>query len=58
MSPAPVKKKIESYQDLLVWQKSMDLVIAIYKLVIKLPLNEQYGLSSQIRRCLDSRQYC
>jgi len=33
-----------------VWQKSMDLVTVIYKIVIKLPLNEQYGLASQLRR--------
>ncbi|MHB8499467.1 MAG: four helix bundle protein [Candidatus Acidiferrales bacterium] len=50
LSPVPPKKKIESYQDLLVWQKSMDLVTVIYKIVIKLPLNEQYGLASQLRR--------
>ncbi len=50
LSSVPPKKKIESYQDLLVWQKSMDLVTIIYKIVGKLPLNEQYGLSSQLRR--------
>jgi four helix bundle protein len=50
----PTKKKIESYQDLLVWQKSMDLVTVIYGIVAKLPPNEQYGLSSQIRRAAGS----
>lgn len=50
MSPVPLKKKIESYEDLLVWQKSMDLVTVIYKIVTKLPLNEQYGLAPQLRR--------
>jgi four helix bundle protein len=44
------KKKIESYQDLLVWQKSIDLVSEIYKLAAKLPPNEQFGLTSQVRR--------
>jgi four helix bundle protein len=44
------KKKIESYQDLLVWQKSIDLVAGLYRIVAKLPLNEQYGLTSQLRR--------
>lgn len=48
------KKKIASYQDLLVWQKSMDLVAMSYKVVVKLPLNEQYGLSSQLRRAAGS----
>jgi four helix bundle protein len=48
------KRKISSYQDLLVWQKSMDLVVMSYRVVIKLPLNEQYGLSSQLRRAAGS----
>jgi 23S rRNA-intervening sequence protein len=52
----PPKKKIQSYEDLLVWQKAMDLVVAIYKIVGKLPLNEQYGLTSQIRRAADRFQ--
>ena len=54
MPPVPTKKKIESYRDLLVWQKSMDLVTMVYKTVIKLPLNEQYGLTSQLRRAVGS----
>jgi four helix bundle protein len=45
-----VKKKIESHRDLLVWQKSMDLVEAIYRVTLKLPSHEQYGLISQLRR--------
>jgi four helix bundle protein len=48
------KRKIESYQDLVVWQKSMDLVEMTYKIVVKLPINEQYGLSSQLRRAAGS----
>ena len=44
------KKKIESYQDLLVWQKSIDLVAEVYRIASKLPSNEQYGLTSQLRR--------
>jgi four helix bundle protein len=50
LSAAPPKKKIESYQDLLVWQKSMDLVAASFKVALELPPTEQFGLSSQIRR--------
>jgi four helix bundle protein len=45
-----VKKKIESHRDLLVWQKSMDLVVAIYRITQKLPSYEQFGLTSQLRR--------
>jgi four helix bundle protein len=50
MPPGSTKKPIQDYQDLLVWQKSMDLVAEVHKIVGLLPLNEQYALSSQIRR--------
>ncbi|MGD1957764.1 MAG: four helix bundle protein [Fulvivirga sp.] len=39
------------YQDLQVWEKSMDLTTGIYKLTGKLPQKEQFGLVSQINRC-------
>ena len=39
-----------SYRDLIVWQKSMDLVVEVYKLAEKLPKQEAYGLSDQMRR--------
>jgi len=45
------KDKIESYRDLLVWQRSMELVIALYKLTTSYPKEELYGLTSQSRRC-------
>ena len=41
---------IKSYRDLLVWQKSMDLVCEVYRLVKLLPKEEFYALSSQMRR--------
>lgn len=40
----------KDYKDLLVWQKSMDLVDEIYKLISLLPESEKYALSSQMRR--------
>lgn len=42
--------EINSYQDLLVWQKAMDLVVACYELADKLPLSESHGLASDIQR--------
>ena len=39
-----------SFKELIVWQKSMDLTIAIYRLVKKLPKEELYSLSDQMRR--------
>lgn len=42
---------INSYKDLIVWQKSMQLALETYKLTEKLPREEVYGLTSQMRRC-------
>ncbi len=42
--------EINSYQDLLVWQKAMDLVVACYEVVSHLPLSESHGLASDIQR--------
>ena len=42
--------KVHSYQNLIVWQKAMNLVVAIYKLTDKFPKSEIYGLTSQMRR--------
>ena len=41
---------IESYRDLLVWQKAMDLVEGVYDATLKLPASERFGLVSQLRR--------
>ena len=40
---------IQNYRDLLVWQKSMDLVVVCYQLTEKLPPSENFGLSSRIK---------
>ena len=40
----------ESYRDLVVWQKSIEMTLAIYKLTDDFPSREMYGLSSQLRR--------
>ena len=40
----------KGYQDLVVWQKSMDLVTEVYKLAKMLPKEETYALSDQMRR--------
>ena len=41
---------MNGYKDLIVWQKSMDLVDEIYKLVKFLPKEETYALSDQMKR--------
>jgi four helix bundle protein len=42
--------KIQSYKDLVVWQKGFQLVLAIYHLTSSFPKNEQFSLTSQMRR--------
>jgi four helix bundle protein len=39
-----------SYRDLIAWQKAMMLVIEIYRATKVFPIEERYGLSSQLRR--------
>lgn len=41
---------MNSYRDLIVWQKSMILVTLIYKLTKQFPKDEKFGLTSQIKR--------
>jgi four helix bundle protein len=38
------------YKDLIVWQKAMDLVSAVYSLTRTMPEDERFGLTNQIRR--------
>ncbi len=42
--------EIQSYKDLIVWQKSVDLVVAVYEVTEFYPKTEIYGLTSQSRR--------
>jgi four helix bundle protein len=39
-----------SFQDLRIWQESMDLTVEIYRATSDFPRNETYGLISQMRR--------
>ena len=39
--------KIRDFQDLIVWQKAMDLAVEVYQLVKKLPKEELFALSDQ-----------
>ena len=41
---------IESYRDLHVWQRAMDLVAESYTFSRQLPKEEMFGLTSQLRR--------
>jgi len=41
---------IQSFRDLNVWQKSMDLAVVMYRSTEAFPRSEMFGLTSQIRR--------
>ncbi|HVU80288.1 MAG TPA: four helix bundle protein [Candidatus Paceibacterota bacterium] len=41
---------MQSYKDLVVWQKAIQLVTAIYTITEKFPKSELFGLTSQMRR--------
>jgi four helix bundle protein len=40
----------QSYRDLIVWQRAIELVVVVYELTEKFPKEEIYGLTSQMRR--------
>jgi four helix bundle protein len=41
---------MQRFQNLLVWQKSHELVLQVYRVSRDFPREELYGLTSQIRR--------
>ena len=41
--------KVKNYQELIVWQKAMDLVEEVYAVSKSFPREEIYGLTSQLR---------
>ena len=42
--------KINNFTDLLVWQRSMDLVVDVYRLTKAFPVDERFVLTAQTRR--------
>ena len=42
---------MNNYQELKIWNKSMDLVVQVYALTKSLPEEERLGLISQLKRC-------
>ena len=40
----------ESFRELVVWQRSIELTVAIYKLTSPFPDSERFGLANQLRR--------
>ncbi len=42
--------KVESYRDLIVWQRAIEMTAAVYALTARFPREEVYGLTAQLRR--------
>jgi four helix bundle protein len=45
-----MEEGIKRFNDLKIWQKGIEIVTDIYRLTKKIPKEELYGLTSQIRR--------
>ena len=45
---------IQSYRDLEVWKRAMDLAVATYEATRGFPAEERFGLTSQVRRSVAS----
>jgi len=41
---------VQSFRDLLVWQRAIQLSVAVYRLTHDFPREEIYGMTSQMRR--------
>ncbi len=41
---------MKSYKELIVWQKSYEITLQIYEVSKKIPKEELFGLTSQMRR--------
>ena len=47
-------KEIRSHRDLIVWQKSMDLAVEVYRLTKQFPKTETYRMVDQLTRAAAS----
>lgn len=44
------KTPIKTYRDLVAWQKAMDVAREVYRLTARMPADERFGLTNQMRR--------
>ncbi len=50
MTTLRARPRVNSYRDLIVWQRAMDLVVTAYRLTKRFPVEERYALVQQVRR--------
>jgi four helix bundle protein len=46
----PESTKVKHYKELNIWQKGMVLAQSVYRLTAKFPVDERFGLTSQMRK--------
>jgi four helix bundle protein len=46
----PARRRVDSFKDLIMWQKAMDLAAVVHELAARFPKSEIYGLAIQLRR--------
>ncbi len=44
----------QSFRELIVWRKSIDLTIDVYRLTRNFPPDERFGITAQVRRAVMS----
>ena len=42
---------MHNFRELKIWQRSIEFVVEVYELVKQFPVDERYGLTSQLKRC-------
>ena len=47
-------EKSKTFEDLTLWQKALELILCNYKVAKGFPVEEFYGITSQIKRALTS----
>jgi four helix bundle protein len=45
---------MQDFRKLMIWQKSHELTLSVYRATLEFPREELYGLVSQMRRCASS----
>ena len=46
--------RVRSIEDLIVWQRAMELVCSVYEIAGRLPFSERFALADQMRRAVTS----
>ncbi len=52
--PSTIGNGVKDFRDLQVWQKAHQLTLSVYRLTASFPRDEQYGLTTQLRRASSS----